>query len=468
MTKAAVLGAGAWGTAISCVLAARLEVTLWARDAAQAASVGATRRNERYLPGFELPSTVQVTADLAEATRGAELLLAATPVAGLRSLLDALATPAPLVWLCKGFEEGTGELPHQIARAALGSKARFGALSGPSFAEEVARGLPCALTLASGNATFAREAAAMLHGGRMRVYYSSDLVGVEIGGAVKNVMAIAAGISDGMGLGLNARAALITRGLAEIVRLGAALGGQPETFMGLAGAGDLILTATGDLSRNRRVGLELARGRALGEIVATLGHVAEGVHSAREVAKLAARHRVEMPVSEAVCAVLDGRSSGGGRAAARARIEDGALTLAGEAELAPGFEYRDGDCVREIEAAIARPHRQAQPLLLGKLREHIGRQAVRLAAEHQHIIGGVAHIGEKALGARREGEHAAGLHCLRERGPGRMHLDARVFAVVETRALQLLVVEREAERPHQMQARAWVDEDDIKHAAWFA
>src|SRR5207302_35467 len=179
---------------------------------------------ERYLPGFELPSTVQVTADLAEATRGAELLLAATPVAGLRSLLDALATPAPLVWLCKGFEEGTGELPHQIARAALGSKARFGALSGPSFAEEVA-------------------------------------------------------------------------------------GGQPETFMGLAGAGDLILTATGDLSRNRRVGLELARGRALGEIVATLGHVAEGVHSAREVAKLAARHRVEMPVSEAVCAVLDGRIS---------------------------------------------------------------------------------------------------------------------------------------------------------------
>ncbi|HSU76180.1 MAG TPA: NAD(P)H-dependent glycerol-3-phosphate dehydrogenase [Burkholderiales bacterium] len=307
MTKVAVLGAGAWGTAISCVLAARLEVSLWARDAAQAATIGSTRRNERYLPGFELPATVRVSADLSEATRDARLLLAATPVAGLRSLLGALGAPAPLVWLCKGFEEGTGELPHQIARAALGAKGRFGALSGPSFAEEVARGLPCALTLASHDADFARAAAATLHGGRMRVYYSTDLVGVEIGGAVKNVMAIAAGISDGMGLGLNARAALITRGLAEITRLGVALGGAPETFMGLAGAGDLILTATGDLSRNRRVGLELARGRSLNDIVASLGHVAEGVHSAREAAKLAAQHRVEMPVSEAVWAVLDAR-----------------------------------------------------------------------------------------------------------------------------------------------------------------
>ena len=307
MTKAAVLGAGAWGTAISCVLAARLEVSLWARDAAQAATIDATRRNERYLPGFELPSTVRVTADLGQATRDARLLLAATPVAGLRALLGALGAPAPLVWLCKGFEEGTGELPHQIARATLGKKGRFGALSGPSFAEEVARGLPCALTLASEDAAFARDSAALLHGGRMRVYYSRDLVGVEIGGAVKNVMAIAAGISDGMGLGLNARAALITRGLAEIARLGAVLGGEPETFMGLAGAGDLILTATGDLSRNRRVGLLLAQGFPLEKILSDLGHVAEGVHSAREVAKLAAKHGVDMPVSDAVCAVLDAR-----------------------------------------------------------------------------------------------------------------------------------------------------------------
>ena len=307
MTKAAVLGAGAWGTAISCVLAARLDVSLWARDAAQAKVIATSRRNERYLPGVELPSTVTVTADLTTATQGAALLLAATPVLGLRSLLGQVPAALPLVWLCKGFEQGTGELPHQIARAALGAGARFGALSGPSFADEVARGLPCALTLASDDAAFAREAAALLHGGRMRVYYSSDLVGVEIGGAVKNVMAIAAGISDGMGLGLNARAALITRGLAEITRLGVALGGQPETFMGLAGAGDLILTATGDLSRNRRVGLELARGRSLADIVAGLGHVAEGVHSAREVAKLARKHRVDMPVTDAVCAVLDAR-----------------------------------------------------------------------------------------------------------------------------------------------------------------
>jgi len=303
--KVAVLGAGAWGTAISCVLAARLDVTLWARDAAQASAMAASRRNDRYLPGIELPSTVKVTADLGD-TRSAELVLAATPVAGLRQLLGH-SIKTPFVWLCKGFEKGTGDLPHQIAAAALGENARFGALSGPSFAEEVARGLPCALTLASRDAGFAREGAAALHGGRMRVYYSTDLVGVEIGGALKNVMAIAAGISDGMGLGLNARAALITRGLAEIARLGTALGGQPETFMGLAGAGDLILTATGDLSRNRRVGLELARGRSLDEILATLGHVAEGVFSAKEVARLAASRGVEMPVTDAVNAVLDGR-----------------------------------------------------------------------------------------------------------------------------------------------------------------
>jgi glycerol-3-phosphate dehydrogenase (NAD(P)+) len=304
--KAAVLGAGAWGTAISCVLAARMEVTLWARDAKQAQSIAATRRNARYLPGLEIAPSVKVTADLGEAARNAQLVLAATPVAGLRELLSQHNGSA-VIWLCKGFEEGSGELPHQIAAATLGDKARYGALSGPSFAEEVARGLPCALTLASRDAAFAKEAATLLHGGRMRVYYSADLVGVEIGGAVKNVMAIAAGISDGLGLGLNARAALITRGLAEITRLGVALGGQPETFMGLAGAGDLILTATGDLSRNRRVGMELARGRSLKDVVANLGHVAEGVHSAREAAKLAKARGVEMPVTEAVTAVLEAR-----------------------------------------------------------------------------------------------------------------------------------------------------------------
>jgi len=305
VTRVAVLGAGAWGTAIASVLAGRLEVSLWARDAAQAGAIASTRYNERYLPGIAVPASVSITADLARALKEAKLVLAATPVSGLREVLPKVKQP--LVWLCKGFEEGTGLLPHEIAAQTMGQGARYGALSGPSFAAEVARGLPCALTVASIDSNFAREAAAVLHGGRMRVYYSSDLVGVEIGGAVKNVMAIAAGISDGLGLGLNARAALVTRGLAEMARLGAAMGGAAETFFGLAGAGDLILTATGDLSRNRRVGLELAQGRALREILANLGHVAEGVRSAKEVARLAKAKGVDMPVSEAVNAVLEQR-----------------------------------------------------------------------------------------------------------------------------------------------------------------
>jgi glycerol-3-phosphate dehydrogenase (NAD(P)+) len=302
VTRVAVLGAGAWGTAIAAVLSSRLEVALWARDPAQAAAISRDRRNERYLPGIALPVQVDVLSDLAPALKGAALALAATPVAGLREVLPKVKLP--LVWLCKGFEEGSGLLPHEIAAQTMGAQARCGALSGPSFAAEVARGLPCALTLASRDAGFARDAAAMLHGGRMRIYYSTDLVGVEVAGAVKNVMAIAAGISDGLGLGLNARAALITRGLAEMERLGSALGGAAQTFFGLAGAGDLILTATGELSRNRRVGLELAQGRPLADILAHLGHVAEGVRSAKEVARLARAKGVDMPVSDAVNAVL--------------------------------------------------------------------------------------------------------------------------------------------------------------------
>ena len=305
MKRVAVLGAGAWGTAIASVLAARLDVTLWARERAQADSIARTRRNERYLPRVEIPSAVKVTDNFADAK--GDLLLAATPVAGLREVLKQVEPKSAVVWLCKGFEQGTGLLPHQIAEQTLGASARCGALSGPSFAEEVARGLPCALTLASRDAAFAREAAALLHGGTMRVYYSADLVGVEVGGAVKNVMAIAAGISDGLSLGHNARAALITRGLAEIARLGAALGGSAETFMGLAGAGDLILTATGDLSRNRRVGLELASGKKLNDILVSLGHVAEGVYTTREVAQLAKTRGVDMPVTEAVNLVLEGK-----------------------------------------------------------------------------------------------------------------------------------------------------------------
>ncbi len=302
MSRVAVLGAGAWGTAIAAVLSARLEVTLWARDPAQAERLAGTRRNERYLPGIELPDSLGITSQLEKTINGAALILAASPVAGLREMAQKLPADAPLVWLCKGFEEGTGLLPHQLV-----AQKRSGALSGPSFADEVARGLPCALTLASRDEGFARDAAALLHGGRLRVYYSADLVGVEIGGAVKNVMAIAAGISDGLGLGQNARAALITRGLAEIARLGAAMGGQADTIFGLTGAGDLILTATGDLSRNRRVGLELAKGKKLELILGALGHVAEGVYTAREVAKLARARGVDMPVTDAVNAVLEGK-----------------------------------------------------------------------------------------------------------------------------------------------------------------
>jgi glycerol-3-phosphate dehydrogenase (NAD(P)+) len=303
VTRVAVLGAGAWGTAIASVLAARHEVTLWARDPAQADSMARTRRN-RYLPNVEIPPQVQVSAQWPSS---ADLMLAATPVAALRELVGKLESKRSLVWLCKGFEENTGLLPHQIVEQTLGAGARCGALSGPSFAEEVARGLPCALTLAARDAGFAREAAALLHGGRMRVYYSADLVGVEVGGAVKNVMAIAAGICDGLGLGHNARAALITRGLAEIARLGVAMGGSTETIFGLTGAGDLILTATGDLSRNRRVGLQLAQGLPLDKILHDLGHVAEGVHSAREVSKLAQARGIDMPVTQAVNAVLQGK-----------------------------------------------------------------------------------------------------------------------------------------------------------------
>jgi len=307
MPRIAVLGAGAWGSAIASVLSARLDVALWTQKPEQAQAIAATRRNERYLPGVAIPRSIAVTSDLPKAVSGVQLVLAATPVAGLRDVLQKLDAPVPLVWLCKGFEEGSGLLPHQIAAETLGDSAQFGALSGPSFADEVARGLPCALTLASSDPAFARDAAALLHGGRMRIYYSADVVGVEIGGAVKNVMAIAAGISDGLGLGHNARAALITRGLAEIARLSAALGGHPETVMGLAGVGDLLLTATGDLSRNRRVGLELARGRPLQEILSALGHVAEGVRSAKEAARMAAARKVEMPVTDAVNAVLEGQ-----------------------------------------------------------------------------------------------------------------------------------------------------------------
>ena len=314
--RIAVLGAGAWGTAIGIVLAARHEVRLWARDPALAQALRAERRNRRYLPNFPIPAALEPTGDLGRALDGAELLLAAVTVGGLRATLRAVREAggtAPVVWLCKGFESGEARLPHQVCAEELAPGVPRAVLSGPSFAEEVAKGLPAALTLASTDGAYAREAARALHGTPLRIYPSEDVVGVEAAGAVKNVMAIAAGVSDGLELGLSARAALITRGLAEMMRLGVALGGRAETFMGLAGAGDLVLTCTGDLSRNRRVGLALARGVALPEVLAGLGHTAEGVLTARAVAGLAARLGIEMPITRAVCRVLD--DSGQARAA---------------------------------------------------------------------------------------------------------------------------------------------------------
>ncbi|PHV17043.1 glycerol-3-phosphate dehydrogenase [Janthinobacterium sp. BJB1] len=307
--KITILGAGAWGTAVAMALAARHDVLLWGRNADAMAAMAASGENS-YLPGFALPPQLRLSADfdaaVAHASGEHALLIAACPVAGLRPMLQQLKDQAipNLVWLCKGFEGGTGLLPHQIVQEVLGDTVAGGALSGPSFAQEVARGLPCALTIASHSAPLRAAVVSALHGGNFRVYASDDLVGVEVGGAVKNVLAIATGVADGLGLGLNARAALITRGLAEITRLGTALGGQTETFMGLTGMGDLILTCTGDLSRNRRVGLGLAQGKALAAIVAELGHVAEGVPCAKAVRELARRMGVEMPITNAVAGVL--------------------------------------------------------------------------------------------------------------------------------------------------------------------
>jgi glycerol-3-phosphate dehydrogenase (NAD(P)+) len=310
-----ILGAGAWGTALAINLAQRHSVLLWGRDASAMQEMAKARENRLYLPGFSLPEQCQVSADwdatLAHAASG--LLILACPVAALRQLLVRLYKSAQsvpnLIWLCKGFEANTGLLAHQIVREIFGPEMPTGALSGPSFAQEVAQGLPCALVIGSESAQLRDQVVTALHGGTMRIYRTDDVIGVEVGGAVKNIMAIATGIADGLGLGLNARAALITRGLAEIQRLGVQLGGQSETFMGLAGVGDLILTCTGDLSRNRKVGMALAAGKPLAQIVKELGHVAEGVPCAAAVRKLAATLQIEMPLTDAVAGVLfDGDS----------------------------------------------------------------------------------------------------------------------------------------------------------------
>lgn len=302
-----IIGAGAWGTALAISLAAHHRVILWARDAAQIEAMCSTHYNQHYLPEILLPANLELSADFAAAVAAAELVIIAVPTAALRSTLYQLVQlprPVNVLWVCKGFEAETAKLPHQVAAEILPAGFQYGVLSGPSFAQEVARGLPTALTLASTDVGFARRTAQALHHARLRIYASNDVVGVEVGGAVKNVMAIAAGICDGMGLGLNARAALLTRGLAEITRLGLKLGGRSETLSGLSGVGDLILTCTGDLSRNRQVGLRLVQQHDLPEILRGLGHVAEGVYTVREVHHLAQNLGVAMPICESVYRIL--------------------------------------------------------------------------------------------------------------------------------------------------------------------
>lgn len=306
--RISVLGAGAWGTAIALAAVRRHRVLLWARDAAQARRMGAERRNSRYLPHAAWPEDLLVTSDLAATVAHAEggLVIVATPMAALRETLAALPSDACVFWLCKGVESGGGLLGHQVAREVL-PHASVGVLSGPSFAQEVAGGCPTALVAASADPALCELAVQAFHGDAIRIYRSADVAGVEVGGAVKNVLAIATGIADGLALGLNARAALVTRGLAEMTRLGLALGASAETFTGLSGLGDLVLTATGDLSRNRQVGLLLAQGMELAHVLEHLGHVAEGVLCADAVTRLAHEHRVSLPICDAVAAVIHRR-----------------------------------------------------------------------------------------------------------------------------------------------------------------
>lgn len=313
MARIAVFGAGAWGTALANTFSSNAhEVSLWTIDSAHANIMQKERVNRQFLPEIPFHSSLTVTPDFDEASFGADIALIVTPVAGLRPTIQRLVRRGhdiPVLWACKGFEADTGKLPHEVAEDYLASSVGRGALTGPSFALEVAQGLPCAITLASADLGFAKAWVNKLNLPRLRLYANDDVVGAEIGGAVKNVLAIAAGISDGLGFGLNARAALVTRGLAEMARLSEAMGGRRDTLMGLAGMGDLILTSTGDLSRNRRVGLELAEGQSLAEILNALGHVAEGVLTTQVVVRRANEIGVDMPITRAVNEVLSGRLS---------------------------------------------------------------------------------------------------------------------------------------------------------------
>jgi glycerol-3-phosphate dehydrogenase (NAD(P)+) len=308
-TRIAVFGAGSWGTALAMQLARMGHaVTLWARDAKAAEAMERERLNRRYLPDSPFPEGLHVTADFEAACRDAERLLVATPSHAFAETIDRLAphvtAETGLAWASKGFEPGTGRLLHEVARERFSADIPLALITGPSFAREVAKALPTAVTVAATDPEFGQAWAALLHGNNFRAYYTADLVGAELGGATKNVLAVACGIADGMGLGHNTRAALITRGLAEMRRLGRALGADDHTLMGLAGIGDLVLTCTGDQSRNRRLGLALGQGRSVEEAVAEIGQVVEGIKTAEEVMRLAERAGVELPIAEQVHGIL--------------------------------------------------------------------------------------------------------------------------------------------------------------------
>ena len=304
-----VLGAGSWGTALAIQLCrAGGSVTLWGHEAELMANISAARCNERYLPGVPLPKQLSLDADLGSALQNVQDVLVVVPSHAFRAVLTQLRpllkSDARLAWATKGLESGSGKLLHEVAEEVLGKDIATAVVSGPTFAREVAEGLPTAVTVASTDVVFAADMAARLHSKTFRAYTNDDVTGVEVGGAVKNVLAIAAGIADGLGYGANARTALITRGLAEMMRLGETLHGQRETFMGLAGLGDLVLTCTDDQSRNRRLGLALGQGKLLEEALAAIDQVVEGVQTAREVHDLALSQGVDMPITEQVYAVL--------------------------------------------------------------------------------------------------------------------------------------------------------------------
>ncbi|MBS0439252.1 MAG: NAD(P)-dependent glycerol-3-phosphate dehydrogenase [Proteobacteria bacterium] len=307
-SSVAVLGAGSWGTALAAVLARNgVPTTLWGRDPDAIARMAATRRNARYLPDLELPSTLALSADLAATVRAANVVLIVTPSHAFAGLLDDIAPHFPqgagLAWATKGFDPPSGRFLHEIAAQRL-PDAPTAIVTGPSFAREVAQGLPTAVTVHSATADFAQAVANLLHAPHFRAYTGADMIGAELGGAMKNVLAVATGVADGMNLGLNARAGLITRGLNEMLRLGAALGARAETLMGLAGLGDLVLTCTGDLSRNRRLGLALGRGIGLKQAVAEIGQVVESVETADTIVRLAQAHKLDLPIASGVQRVL--------------------------------------------------------------------------------------------------------------------------------------------------------------------